>query len=95
MSELGKGTFGKVYKCTDTKHQDTVALKVVRSIKRYIHSAKIEARICDDVYKKQKEAKSSFCVKMFAQFAFRGMCMTYTSSLFTICHTLYTIHHTP
>eukprot|EP01031_Cornospumella_fuschlensis_P025628 gene25628-30950_t len=70
ISELGKGTFGKVYKCLDTKHQDYVALKVVRSIKRYIHSAKIEAKLCDDVYKKQKEAKSSYCVKMFAHFAF-------------------------
>eukprot|EP01031_Cornospumella_fuschlensis_P025821 gene25821-31184_t len=70
ISELGKGTFGKVYKCLDTKHQDHVALKVVRSIKRYIHSAKIEAKLCDDVYKKQKEAKSSYCVKMFAHFAF-------------------------
>jgi serine/threonine protein kinase len=70
--EVGKGTFGKVFKCKDTKHNDNVALKMVRSVKRYIKSAKIEAEILDYVYKKQKEYNKNFCVKMFSHFKYDG-----------------------
>ena len=33
QTELGTGTFGKVYQCQDRKYDRKVAVKVVRSIK--------------------------------------------------------------
>lgn len=71
--EVGKGTFGKVFRCKDLKHNDTVALKVVRSVERYIHSAKIEAEICDKVFEKQEKAGVSLCVKMYSDFSYKGI----------------------
>ncbi len=72
VKELGKGTFGKVFKCKDLKYNDTVAIKVVRSIPRYIDSAKIESDILDDIHKKQKLADTDVCVKMFSRFRLDG-----------------------
>jgi hypothetical protein len=34
--EIGLGTFGKVFRCLDKKHNDTVAMKIVRNIKKYV-----------------------------------------------------------
>ena len=72
MKELGKGTFGSVYKCHDSKHNDHVAVKVIRSIKRYIDSAKIEADLLDDIYDKQNAQGLNVCVKMYSHFRFEG-----------------------
>lgn len=66
------GTFGKVFLCDDRKHGDTVALKVVRSIPKYIDSAKIEANILSKVYDKQKKIGSNWCMKMFSHFHYLG-----------------------
>ena len=72
IKALGKGTFGVVLKCHDSKHQDHVALKVIRSIRRYIDSAKIEADILDAIYDRQNEQGVNVCVKMFSNFRFEG-----------------------
>lgn len=68
--ELGKGTFGKVFQCYDHKYKDIVALKVVRSIKRYIKSAEIEAAILNDVYDRMQRHDSPYCVKMYSHFKY-------------------------
>lgn len=65
---MGKGTFGKVFKCFDSKHKENVAIKVVRNIKKYIDSAKIEAKYLSDIYDKQLEKGSNYCVKMYSHF---------------------------
>lgn len=70
--ELGTGTFGKVFYCLDKKYNDYVALKVVRSIERYIDSAKIEAKILSQVYNKLKEFNSESCMRMYSHFAYNG-----------------------
>lgn len=76
--ELGVGTFGKVYKCLDAKHKDVVALKVVRRIRKYRESARIEASILSDVYSRQKKERSNFIVKMYSHFEFDGYyCMVF------------------
>jgi serine/threonine protein kinase len=72
MDELGKGTFGKVFRCRDLKHKDVVAIKVIRKISRYIDSAKIEASILNDVYEKQKHNKTKYCVKLFSHWKLDG-----------------------
>jgi serine/threonine protein kinase len=74
---LGKGTFGKVLKCKDTKYNDSVALKVIRKIDRYIDSAKIEADILKDVFDRQTDMHANYCVKMFSSFYHKGMHLCY------------------
>jgi dual-specificity kinase len=69
---MGTGTFGKVFECFDSKHKDVVAVKVVRSIKRYVESARIEAEVLDVVYEKMKTWKGDYCVKMFSHFSLNG-----------------------
>jgi hypothetical protein len=71
---MGIGTFGKVFECEDSKHGDTIALKVVRKIPKYIESAEIEADILGDIYALQKQRKKSLrcCVKLYSQFKLDG-----------------------
>jgi len=68
VSELGTGTFGKVFECHDHKHGDKVAVKVVRSIKRYVESARIESAVLNAVYDRQRRDRVDFCVKMYSAF---------------------------
>ena len=49
------GTFAKVYECLDTQTQSTVALKVVRAIRKYNESAKIEGDILQTVHACMKQ----------------------------------------
>ena len=69
VSELGTGTFGKVFECHDRKHGDKVAVKVVRSIKRYVESARIESAVLNAVYDRQRRDQVDFCVKMYSAFS--------------------------
>lgn len=61
-SEAGQGTFGKVFLCTDTQAKSdterTVAVKVVRSIARYVDSARIEAGLLRDVRDRDPDGRS-------------------------------------
>jgi len=43
IDHLGDGTFGRALRCLDVKTQEILAVKVVRAVQRYAHSAKIEA----------------------------------------------------
>jgi dual-specificity kinase len=46
---LGDGTFGRALECEDVEANRVVAVKVVRAVERYTHSAKIEANILNDI----------------------------------------------
>jgi serine/threonine protein kinase len=74
---LGKGTFGKVFKCYDRKHRDYIAMKIVRKIPRYVESAKIEGRFLNDVYMIQQRQSVDYCVKIFSQFQYHGIISFY------------------
>ena len=80
------GTFGKVFHCDDAKYGDRVALKVVRSIPKYIDSAKIEADILSKVYAKQKKSGTSWCMKMFSHFHYEGTFQTVCLGKSLCCH---------
>jgi serine/threonine protein kinase len=71
-SQCGLGTFGKVFLAKDIKRGDTVALKIIRSIKKYINSAKIEANVLSDIFDKQEKEKVHYCVNMYSHFPFDG-----------------------
>lgn len=46
---MGRGTFAKVVQCWDRKHENHVAIKIVRSAPKYTDAAKIEIDILRDV----------------------------------------------
>jgi len=78
VKKIGLGTFGKVFQCVDTKDRDhsNVAIKVVRNVKRYIESAKIEADILQDVNTSKDPLNQRRGVELFSEmyssFAFQG-----------------------
>ena len=61
-----------MYKCNDRKYNDVVAVKIVRGIKKYVDSAKIEAAILDDVYSRQKRENTECCLKLYSHFPLDG-----------------------
>jgi serine/threonine protein kinase len=74
----GEGTFGKVYRCSDAKHSDEVAIKVIRKIDRYISSAKIEAKILKQLYYMQEHSEWQPNVIMYTHFYHLGhYCMVF------------------
>lgn len=77
VDEAGVGTFGRVLTCLDTKHDKKVAIKVIRAIPKYTKSAKIEAKILDDIGDKDNDGQS-LIVKMYNWFEYRGhMCLVF------------------
>lgn len=81
VREIGMGTFGKVFTCLDHKYNGVVAVKVVRSIKRYVESAKIEADILDHVYDRQAKQKTNYCLKLYSHFKFDNYYFLVTEKL--------------
>ena len=73
LKDVGIGTFGRVVECWDRFEKHKVAIKVVRRIKKYTESARIEAEILRDV-NASKEPGSELLVKMYYHFEFRGHC---------------------
>ena len=52
MSFLGDGTFGRTLKCLNLKDNSYYAVKIIRAVRRYNSSAKIELKILNDVRSK-------------------------------------------
>lgn len=67
LGVAGKGTFGTVLAVYDTKHKDTLALKVIRSVKRYLEAAEVEIKILEKI-RKADVNKESFCVRLYTTF---------------------------
>lgn len=44
---LGRGSFGQVIKVFDHKHKEYVALKIIRSLKKFRTQAKVEIKLLD------------------------------------------------
>ncbi len=54
----GQGTFGTVLECYDRKHRETVAVKAVRAVPRYIDAGYVEADILMKIRKADPDRKS-------------------------------------
>ena len=55
----GQGTFGTVLDVYDVKHQQRLALKVVRSVQRYLEAAAIEIEILEKLRQADPRKESS------------------------------------
>ncbi|KAK1270871.1 Serine/threonine-protein kinase AFC2 [Acorus gramineus] len=53
-SKMGEGTFGQVLECWDRERKEMVAIKIVRSIKKYREAAMIEIDVLEQLIKHDK-----------------------------------------
>ena len=77
LKDVGKGTFGRVVRCQNLDYEEGcgrpthVAIKIVRDVKRYFESAKIEADIVKDVNSRGRRGVELFS-QMYECFDFQG-----------------------
>jgi serine/threonine protein kinase len=71
ICHLGDGTFGRALKCQDLQSNMVVAVKVIRAVKRYTESAKIEAEILNDL--KKKGGDCNYIVDLKESFVHRNL----------------------
>ncbi|CAE8648895.1 unnamed protein product [Polarella glacialis] len=64
---LGDGTFGRVLGCMDTVSKSTVAVKVVRGVKRYQEHAEAEAEVLREIMRCDP-GRQSHCVQLLDEF---------------------------
>ena len=67
LGVAGQGTFGTVLDVYDLKHHQRLALKVVRSVSRYLEAAAIEIDILDKI-RTADVHKRSLCVRLYRDF---------------------------
>ncbi|XP_062100032.1 serine/threonine-protein kinase AFC3 isoform X3 [Humulus lupulus] len=67
---MGEGTFGRVLECWDRQAREYVAIKVVRSIRKYRDAAMIEVDILQHLAKQEKG--NSRCVQIRNWFDYRN-----------------------
>ncbi|QDP16936.1 hypothetical protein Tsubulata_013518 [Turnera subulata] len=70
LSKMGEGTFGRVLECWDRQTREYVAVKVVRSIRKYREAAMVEVDILQHIAK--NENASSRCVQIRNWFDYRN-----------------------
>ena len=71
LEMLGSGSFSQVCKCLDHKSQKEVAVKILKSHKRFEEQARVEIKILSYLKKYYKSAPGHF-VQMADNFRFRG-----------------------
>ncbi|KAK4558853.1 hypothetical protein RGQ29_008206 [Quercus rubra] len=70
LSKMGEGTFGRVLECWDRQTREYVAIKVVRSIRKYRNAAMIEVDVLQHLAKNDKG--DSHCVQIRSWFDYRN-----------------------
>jgi len=70
IDAAGQGTFGTVLDVYDTKHRERIALKVVRSVKRYLDAAHIETEILEKL-RRLDPNRGSMIVRLYGAFSTR------------------------
>merc|ERR1719510_1370698 len=77
VTELGEGTFGKVVKCEDLQKSKTLAIKIIKNVKKYRDAAKLEINVLSKLAK--YDAKGEYlCVVMYDYFDYHGhMCIAF------------------
>ncbi|KAJ9555744.1 hypothetical protein OSB04_010358 [Centaurea solstitialis] len=70
LSKMGEGTFGRVLECWDRQNREYVAIKVIRSIRKYRDAAMIEVDVLQQLAKNDKGR--SRCVQILNWFDYRN-----------------------
>ena len=70
-SLLGEGTFGKVLQVDDLLTSKTVALKIIKNVKKYREAAKLEVNVLNKLGEYDPEDRS-LCVRMLDYFDYHG-----------------------
>ncbi|XP_038886114.1 serine/threonine-protein kinase AFC3 [Benincasa hispida] len=70
LSKMGEGTFGRVLECWDRQTREYVAIKVVRSIRKYRDAAMVEVDILKHLA--QNDTGSLRCVQIRTWFDYRN-----------------------
>eukprot|EP00927_Polykrikos_kofoidii_P021728 TRINITY_DN20488_c0_g1_i1.p1 TRINITY_DN20488_c0_g1~~TRINITY_DN20488_c0_g1_i1.p1 ORF type:complete len:406 (+),score=77.96 TRINITY_DN20488_c0_g1_i1:219-1436(+) len=65
--KIGEGTFGRVLSCEDRVTKGSVAIKVVKGVKRYCEDAEIEAEVLREIQKNDPNGTSG-CVRLLDTF---------------------------
>jgi serine/threonine protein kinase len=77
VGQLGRGSFGRVFKAFDHKKKEYVALKIIKSQKKFQEQAKVEIAILQTALLKDPKLRCNV-VKMKGSFVFRGhSCITF------------------
>jgi len=77
IEQLGRGSFGKVFKVFDHKKKEMVALKIIKSQMKFIKQARVEVDILEAALIKDPKQKCNI-VRMKGSFVFRGhSCITF------------------
>ena len=77
VRQLGEGTFSKVVECVDKRTEQTIAVKVIRAIKKYTENAIVEMRILRELMERDREDRVCF-IKPHSQFTTYGhMCIVF------------------
>ncbi|TVU34320.1 hypothetical protein EJB05_16151 [Eragrostis curvula] len=83
LSKMGEGTFGRVLECWDRETREYVAIKVVRSIRKYRDAAMIEIDVLNRLA--ENERYRSLCVQIQRWFDYRNhICIVSISFDFNI-----------
>jgi hypothetical protein len=78
IETLGKGSFGQVLKCFDHKKKEYVALKIIRSKKRFQQQGMVEVSILQHMKNMDNADSSVNVVHMKEYFYFRNhLCITF------------------
>lgn len=77
---LGKGSFGQAIKCFDHKTKSYVALKIIRSKKRFYHQATVEVKILKYITDNDPADRYNM-IKMLDYFIFRKHIVLFTPLL--------------
>ena len=71
MGELGEGTFGKVVKCEDLSKKKTLAIKIIKNVKKYRDAAKLEINVLKKLANYDPHSNYK-CVQMYDWFDYHG-----------------------
>ncbi|KAK7283014.1 hypothetical protein RIF29_12209 [Crotalaria pallida] len=70
LSKMGEGTFGQVLECWDRQTKEYVAIKVIRSIRKYRDAAMLEVDVLQQIAKNDRG--NSRCVQIRNWFDYRN-----------------------
>ena len=83
LEVLGSGSFAQVCKCRDHKHKKDVAIKVIKSHRRFHDQGQVELKVL--AYLKKYGRETSVFVNMLDHFIFRGhLCIVFELLSFTL-----------